>query len=407
MSGRRARDKDLARRLRDVAAPGEEEAEARARGVIRAAYEQRTPIRPAPRTRRLVTAIAAGALLLAVGLSPAGAKVGELVEDVIDVGEQDARPALRSLPTAGELLVESERGVWIVRADGSKRLLGDYREATWSPHGLYVVATDGEQLVASEPDGDVRWTVTPSGEVRDPRWGGAGFDTRIAYRSDGELRVVDGDGSDDRRLAPEAGPAAPAWHPAPEAKISSPSLAGMHGLAYADRRGAVHFVDVDSGEELWRTEPVGGEIGYLAWTPDGRRLTVLTSRKLAVLSAEGRIRFSTTAAASHGAISPSGDELILVVRRGDRSQVTSVPTTLGQKRSSEPFSVPGRVGAPTWSPDGEWVVLPWRDADQWLFVDPEHPRDLIAVDDISEQFDPGGSGQGEFPTPSGWILPER
>ena len=73
----------------------------------------------------------------------------------------DAKPALRSLPAAGELLVESEQGPWIVREDGSKRLLGDYEEASWSqPRGLYVAATDGRTLLAVEPDGTVRWTIT-------------------------------------------------------------------------------------------------------------------------------------------------------------------------------------------------------------------------------------------------------
>ena len=48
------------------------------------------------------------AVALAIGLSPAGARVGELVRemgDVVGIGEQDAKPALRSLPAAGELLV--------------------------------------------------------------------------------------------------------------------------------------------------------------------------------------------------------------------------------------------------------------------------------------------------------------
>ncbi len=91
-------------------------------------------------------AVAAGIAALVIGLSPAGAKVGDLVEqmgDAVGLGEEDAKPALRSLPAAGELLVESAQGPWIVRDDGSKRLLGDYDEATWSPRGLFVAVTEG------------------------------------------------------------------------------------------------------------------------------------------------------------------------------------------------------------------------------------------------------------------------
>ena len=32
---------------------------------------------------------------------------------------------------------------------------------------------------------------------------------------------------------------------------------------------------------------------------------------------------------------------------------------------------------------------------------------MIAVDEISEQFDPGGDGEASFPRAGGWILPQR
>src|SRR5919108_369433 len=47
------------------------------------------------------------------------------------VGIEHAQPALFSLPSPGRLLVASDAGVWVVREDGSKRLLGPYREASW------------------------------------------------------------------------------------------------------------------------------------------------------------------------------------------------------------------------------------------------------------------------------------
>ena len=171
---------------------------------------------PARRARRLVLVAVGGAAALAIGLSPAGAKVGDLAENMaeaVGIGADDAKPALRSLPAAGELLVESEQGPWIVREDGSKRLLGDYDEASWSPRGLFVAAAKGRELIAVDPAGEVRWTIDAPGPVSDPRWGGIGFDTRIAYRSGDDLWVVDGDGSDERLLARDVAPVAPAWRP--------------------------------------------------------------------------------------------------------------------------------------------------------------------------------------------------
>ena len=193
------RDRELERAFEEVRVPDEAEAEERSWDVIRAAYAEHAPSAPARRGRALVLAVAGGAVVLAIGLSPAGAKVADVVSDVFspEAGEPDAKPALRSLPAAGELLVESGEGPWVVRADGSKRLLGDYEQATWSPRGLFVAVTDGRELIAVDPLGEVRWTITAPGQVSDPRWAPSGF--RIAYRSGGDLWVVAGDGTGARR----------------------------------------------------------------------------------------------------------------------------------------------------------------------------------------------------------------
>ena len=59
------------------------------------------------------------------------------------------------------------------------------------------------ELVALEPDGDLRWTLARP-DVRFPRWGGTRTDTRIAYLSTARLRVVAGNGKGDRLLDPQA-----------------------------------------------------------------------------------------------------------------------------------------------------------------------------------------------------------
>jgi hypothetical protein len=156
------------------------------------------------------------------------------------VGVENAQPALFSLPAPGRLLVTADSGAWVVDEDGSKRRLGSYREASWSPFGRFVVGSRRNELVALTPGGEVRWTLARP-DVRFPRWGGTKTDTRIAYLSQGKLRVVGGDGRGDRLLDPLAGEQAPAWQPG-----------SGHRLAYVRRDGTVRVVNADTGAVLNR-----------------------------------------------------------------------------------------------------------------------------------------------------------
>ena len=354
-------EREVQARLRDLRAPDEADAEERSWEVVRAAYEERTPIRPGRSSRRLIGAIAVGAVALAIGLSPAGAKVGDLVSEVVGIGEPDAKPALRSLPAAGDLLVASPNGVWLAGDDGSRRLLGEYESAAWSPNGVYVAAAAGRKLVALEPDGDVRWTYTAPGLVRDPRWTGTAIDTRIAYRSGDGLRVIAGDGSaeSDHLIARRVAPAAPAWRPPGESKLGPGTGVGPYALSYLDAAGHVRTVNADTGERI-------------PTLPDDRaRLT------------DDR--------------SPDGSQSAQLDRAGGRDRLLVGDRVL--------FSAHGRLTGPTWSPDGRWLLVGWPAADQWLFIDVERPRHVVAFDRISEQFDPGGDGAGRFPRVDGWMLP--
>jgi hypothetical protein len=366
-------DRELGRALRGISVPGEVEAEARSWDVIRAAHAERVPLRPSATGRRLALAAAGGLALLAIGLSPAGAKVADLIEDVIGgIGAEDASPTLRSLPAGGELLVESAQGPWIVREDGSKRLLGDYDEASWSPHGLYVVVAEGRQLAAVDTSGTVRWTFPAPGVVADPRWGGDGIDTRIAYRSGGDLRVIAGDGNpaSDHLVARDVTPVAPVWRPAAYAKLAGSPFV----LTYVDGDGTIRTVDAESGAAVHTTRPdrerltapSTGQSRGPALSPDGRSLAAIRTTR-------------------------DGDELSL--RTGGRTEVL--------------LRARGRLTGPTWSPDGRWLLVGWPAADQWLFIDVDRPDHVKPFDRISEQFDPGGQGTGRFPSVSGWILPER
>ena len=254
--------------LERIEIPGEHAARERALEVVRAAFTERQPAEPQRRMLRPALAIAVIAAALAAVLTPPGRAVLDSVREA--VGVERAQPALFSLPAPGRLLVASDAGVWVVQQDGSKRLLGPYREASWSPFGRFVVAARENELAALEPDGDVRWTLARPG-VHSPRWTGTETDTRIAYVDQTGIRVVAGDGTGDRLLVP-GGRGPIAWRPA-----------GGFVLAYADRVGRVTLYNVAAGKVLARSRS-----GSVA----GRQtVTVRTRGSASEVVAGGRVLF--------------------------------------------------------------------------------------------------------------------
>jgi hypothetical protein len=385
----------LRRALREVEAPDRRGAEERALRMVRATTT--TVGEPIAKRRRfgrrgLQVVVAVG--LIAALVSPAGAAVRHLVRDAVGDGHHPARPALTSLPTAGRLLVDSSQGPWIVGADGSKRLLGSYDESTWSPHGLYVAATKRHQLAAIDPEGEVRWTIARVGRVEDPAWSPDGF--RIAYLSGSQLRVVAGDGSGDRALAAAVSPVGPAWAPG----------AGR-ALSFVDSAGAIRTLSVDTGGEL-STAPAPPGTRRLEWSRDGARLLVVAARELQLRDRGGALVWQRRAPRGAGfetaALSPSGREVaaVLTTRAADRSELLRLGPGEPPRRL---FSGLGRLGEVAYSPDGRWLLLAWRSADQWLFLNPAHPGRVVAISDISAQFDPGATSPVAFPRAVGWCCP--
>lgn len=281
--------------------------------------------------------------------------------------------------------------------DGSKRLLGAYDDAAWSPRGLYVAAVRGRQLVALEPGGRVHWSLGSAAAVRDPRWSPDGF--RIAYRSGQSLRVVGGDGSGDHRVAAVAGPAAAAWWPGPR-----------HVLAFAPRHGRVRLVDADSGAVLARSAP-GPAPNELGWSADGRRLLALAPSSIRLLDAGAKLRRSIRMPpgerAQAAAFAPgSGALALLRVTAGGGGELGLVDARGEERRL---FASAARIGGVAWSPEGHWLLATLPDADQWVLVGSvsgRRPR-LQTVSSISRQFDPGGRGRAPFPAIRGWCCAPR
>jgi hypothetical protein len=388
------REQRLREALLDARIPDEQGARERGWRIARAAYVASPPAlkarRRRPSRRILQVAIAIG--LIAALVSPAGASVRHWVRDAVDSGTAPTLPALTSLPAPGSLLVESARGPWIVREDGSKRLLGSYGEATWSPHGLYVAAATRHELAAVDPLGEVRWTLSRQGPVRRPSWSPDGY--RVAYLNGSELRVVGGDGTGDRLLARGVSPVAAAWEP------RSPGL-----LSYV-AAGRLRTVQADTGRVAVEAG-VGDDLVGLAWSADGERLLVTTRTALVALDREGHPAWSARAPRGTdivaAAISPAGDRAatVLVSKSGDHSTLA----TLGPGGGRTLFEGPGRFEDVTYSPDAQWLLLTWRSADQWLFVNLADPGRVVAISEIAAQFDPGTTSAPAFPSIAGWCCP--
>lgn len=380
--------------------PGEVEARERAWRVVAAAYEEREQVPRRRHSLRPILALAVAAAVAAAALSPPGRSVGGWIQDRV-AGEPEAEPALVRLPAPGMLLVAAERGSWIVRSDGSKRYLGDYEDASFSPQGRFVVATAERRVTALEPDGDPRWSLARPGRVADARWAPSpGF--RIAYREGDSLRVVAGDGTGDRLLARNVAAVAPAWLPREDRTV----------LAYARADGTVLAVDVDSGERLLRTARAG-RIKEIFWTQEGL-VAVLTPRELRVHDRRGRLLRTIRAGRGHELLAavpfPGGRMVYADFDREARATALVLdhcfaPDPCLMIGPSRVFRAEGHLEELLLSPDGRWILAGWPEADQLLFLNRPSVGKIDAVEDVRREFDPGGSGRGPFPRLAGWCCP--
>jgi hypothetical protein len=396
---------DIRSALRSAPVLDEAGSEERSWEVVRAAYVSREPVGWSRRHRGPVLAFAVSALvaagILVAVLTPPGQAVVDRLRDA--VGRTPSEPALVRLPTSGRLLVLSSSGPWVVHADGSKRLLGGYGDASWSSHGLYVAAAQEQHLVAVDAEsGDVRWSLARNLPVSDPSWSGGGLDTRIAYRAGSELHVVAGDGSPDELLASGVAPVAAAWR------------GDSHVLAYADRQGRVHVFDADAGKELGRTPP-GPAVRQLAFDRDGR-LVVATAKEILVYrrTLRGKPLVFARAEADHEILGFAPNGYGLVYADYDRAKdattlVRPLCSTAGAcllllSPDTSLFRGAGRVEGLATSPDGRWVVSGWPAADQLIFLRLA-PRigKVVAVSNATDEFSPGRPAGASFPVVAGWA----
>jgi hypothetical protein len=371
------------RDLERVEIPDEHGARERTWAVVQSAFEERSPVEHRLRHVRMAVAFAVVLAIIGSAFSPPGAAVLDQIRDA--VGVEHAAPGLFSLPAEGKLLVRSDEGIWVVQQDGSRRLLGNYRQANWSPFGRFVVATRQTELAALEPNGDVRWTLARPGP-HDAAWGGTRTDTRIAYIDRSGLRIVAGDGKGDRLLVAGARGRL-AWR-----------TGSRRVLAYASAT-EVRVEDVDTRSVLWhaRLAAGSGRVQALEWSSDGKRLLVLQPYGLRVYDQRGRVVGrddpSDATKDADATFRPETREVGVIRLHGAQSTVFRLAA------GGTLFSGTGVFDQVTWSPDRRWLLVSWPTADQWVFVRVEAGGKRIrAVANVSEQF-----RSGSFPRIEGWV----
>jgi hypothetical protein len=397
MSARTAVERRLRDELRAARPPRAAEAERHAWHVVRAAHAARIPVR---RRRPVASLALAGAAALVVGvvaMTPAGARVGNWIADVVD----PPRSSLDSLPAAGRLLVVGDRGVWVVADDGARRQLSGIRDATWSPGGLYLAGARGRELVALDPRGTERWARPAAGRVTAPRWSPDGY--RIAYRIGPELRVAVGDNSDDWLLARGVGAAPPAWKPL--AEPAEQVLAFVAGQR-------VRIVEVDTRRSLGATR-AGPAPREIWWARGGRRLVTLTADAIRIHGPRGQLLRVVPLPAgleSGGSALAPGGRRLAVIARHPGVEGSSELLLVRLDRAKPPrrlLSAPGPFAGLTWSIDGSLLVVGRPRADEWLYVRPRASARLQSVEGVRELFDGGRLPRtGAFPRPAGWCYAE-
>ncbi|MDX6634428.1 MAG: hypothetical protein QOF06_631 [Solirubrobacterales bacterium] len=409
----------LNRALWDAPVSEPPEAEKRGQRIVSAAYAERQggertgPKSHLPSLPRLALGLALATLLAALLLSPAGAAVRGWVDDAFTGSAPRPEPTLARVPGGGRLLVQTGEGPVVVQPDGSRRLLGDYEGATWSPHGLFVAAVKKRTLSALEPDGTPRWSVTAAQRVAVPRWSPSG--ERIVYRSGFDLRVIAGDGTEDRLLAGSTAAGTP-----PDARISPAyvppawSPTGEDALAYVTGAGRLRILDSETAAVL-AAAPALHRITWMDWADGGRKILEASPATLRLrpvwraghpsrpaLGMAHRLPLPPGATVNDAALAPQRSLVAVSVtywrKHGTYSEVLVFRPGQGPRTL---LSVPGSLWQVEWSPDGKRLFIAWPGANQWLFL-PLGRGKGRAIANISKAIAPSGRPTS-FPQLEGWC----
>ena len=356
-------------RLRDVRAPGRGGGRGSAPG--RSSATPTTSGRRPPRSRGCADSrspLAGGVAVLAIGLSPAGAKVGEL-----RLGRGRDRRGGREAGAA--LAARGRRAAGRVRAGAVDRARGRLEAAARRLRGGELVsraASSSRRRDGRAADRGRARRRPCAGRsprpapVHDPRWSPSGVPDRLPLgrRPLGRRRRRHRRATDRPRRRTDGAALAAAIG---EAKLAPAEAVDL--VAYIDRDGKVQVVE--------------------------RR------------QRHDRLRDSTDAPAVPARA--EADWAIASRRRRAGSNDGGALESRGRRRRDAPvlFATPGRLTGPTWSPDGHWLLVGWpRPISGCSSRQAPGPgdRDRLDLRAVRPRAPPATP---RFPRVAGWILPQR
>ena len=320
-----------------------------------------------------------------------------------------------TIPGGGRLLVQSQAGPWVVRPDGSRRLLGDYGEATWSPHGLFVAAAAGRTLSAVEPDGTPHWSLSAHGAGRRPALVAVAA-YRIAYRAGAGCGSTAADGSDDRpgrrrgrpgRRRPGRRSAAWRWPTSTRAAAAADRRRRERRAARPRRRRWPAIRALEWGDATGR-DPAGSSRSALRLRPARfgklerprsgsaapaaarcRPAHRVRDAALAPRRRHGRRRRADGAAAG----AARADSVLVYAAAGAPRRLSTVPGRLSRSRLG------ARAAAR--------LLVAWPGADEWLFLPLRRRRGPRGRPTSPPPSRRASRGAVAFPQRRGLVLPHR
>ncbi len=294
----------------------------------------------------------------------------------------------------------------MVSEDDSRRRLGSYSAAAWSPNVIFVALADGRQLAVAEPDGKLRWSITAPAKVADLVWA-APSGSRIAYRAGRELRVVEGTGAADRSVADAVAAVGPAWRP------GAADDSGPYELAFVGRDGRIRLADPDDPAAEPVLGPSSVSASHLLWL-DADRLAAIDRGRIVILDsrlrATERIPLPGGGEVTAADVAPEAGRIALARSESSyppRSKLLLIRVGRNLDEVRSVFSIPGEYAGLSFSPDERWIAAGWPEADSWLMV--KRRADLKTLDQVKvykglqRQFDPGGNSPGSLRPPRSWT----
>ena len=375
------RHTSVGRGLERVAVPDAEAAEARVRDLVLTAFVEREPVRRR-RPVRLTAALAAVAAAISrCRAQPARPRSRRPDPSGRRCRERRSRRSSGSQPTVAYSSRRARRlGRRVERLEAlappaTGRRAGRCSAGTWSQPAR-TSSRRSSRTATSAGRSPAGTCAAHAGPV--PR-----RDTRIAYLSAGSLRVVGGDGSNDRPLRTTVSPVAPAWRGGRGFVVTYVDAGGRR----RDRgRGAT------SGAVA---QTVRRAVLQLAWSTDGRRLVVRRADRVDVLTRDGSL---------FTGFRPDGSRVTAAALRARTHENTHAFARAGEAEvvhvgegGGRLFAGAGRFSELAWSPDGRWLLVGWPTADQWVFVRADGRR-IRAVSNVSGQF-----RSRTFPRIEGWC----